>query len=264
MTRNFPTMTRLNPALIAASALLALTAPATVAAQRTALPGAEVLERMRKAYDGKWYNTLTFIQRTIIERPGAKPDTTIWYETVLGSKLRIDVGDPSLGNGMLYTADSTIVVRNGSVVRSLGNGNPFLPLIMGVYLQPVAQTAREIGAFGVDVSKATVGTWEGRRVDIVGASSTTDTTSAQFWVDDLNLVVRVLGTLRGMGNADVRIGGYERVGQAWLGTRVSILQNGRTQVEEYSDWKAGMPVSPKFFDVSDWKGAPHWAPKKPQ
>jgi hypothetical protein len=264
MYRNFPAMKRSIPAAIVASALLALTAPTTLPAQANALPGVAVLERMRKAYDGKWYNTLTFIQRTIIERPGAKADTTTWYETLLGARLRIDVGFPANGMGMLYTADSTYVMRQGILARATPTGNPFLPLIMGVYLQPVAQTAREVGAFGVDVSKATVGSWEGRRVDIVGASSTSDTTSAQFWVDDLNLVVRVLGTLKGMGNADVRIGGYERVGQAWLGTKVSIIQSGRTQVEEYSEWKAGAKVSPELFDLSKWTTAPHWAPKKPQ
>lgn len=235
-----------------------------LAAGAQSMGGTAILERMRRAYDGQWYNTLTFVQRTIVERPGAKADTTTWYESVMGTRLRIDVGDPSAGNGMMYTPDSTYVMRGGALARTLPSGNPFLPLIMGVYLKPVEQTAKEMTAFGVDVSKATRGTWEGRPVDIVGAASPSDTTSAQFWVDDRNLVVRVLGTLRGMGNADVRIGGYERVGAAWLGTRVSIIQNGRTQVEEYSDWKAGAPLSAELFEPSKWTSAPHWAPKKPQ
>jgi hypothetical protein len=253
--RNFPAMTR-NRLLFAFLFL-------PFAAEAQASPGVAVIERMRRAYEGKWYNTLTFVQRTIIERPGQKSDTTTWYESVMGTKLRIDVGDPSLGNGMLYSPDSTLVMRGGALVRSVGSGNPFLPLIMGVYLKPAEQTAREIAAFGVDVSKATTGTWEGGPVTIVGSASPDDTKSAQFWVDDRNLVVRVLGTLRGMGDADVRIGGYERVGNAWLGTRVSIIQNGRTQVEEYSDWKAGIALSPDLFDPSKWTSAPHWAPKKP-
>jgi hypothetical protein len=33
--------------------------------------------------------------------------------------LRIDQGDPSLGNGALYTADSLYVMRGGKVVRSM-------------------------------------------------------------------------------------------------------------------------------------------------
>jgi hypothetical protein len=247
---------------LAVIALLVL--PCVAEAQTDVPPGYAAVERMRRAYEGKWYNTLTFVQLTIIERPNTKPDTTIWYETVQGSRLRIDIGDPALGNGMLYTPDSTVIVRNGAVARAVPSGNPFLPLIMGVYLQPAAQTAKELEAFGFDLSRTTTGTWEGRPVTIVGAASTSDTTSAQFWVDDRQLVVRVWGTVRGMGAADVRIGAYERIGAAWLGTRVSIIQAGRTQVEVYQDWKTGINLSPKFFDLNDWKGAPHWAPRKPQ
>ena len=224
-----------------------------------AQPGVAILEGMRRMYEGKWYNTLTFVQRTIVERPGAKSDTTTWYETLIGPRLRIDVGDPALGNGMLYTADSTYVVRGGTLARAIPSGNPFLPLIMGVYLQPVAKTMSELEAFGFDLSKSTTGTWEGMPVTIVGAATPGDTSSAQFWVDGRQLVVRVRGALRGMGNADIHIGGYVRIGPAWLGTKVSIIQNGRTQVEEYSDWKAGAAVSPELLDLTKWKTARHWA-----
>lgn len=225
-------------------------------------PGVAVLERMRKAYEGKWYNTLTFVQRTITGQPGAKPDTTIWYETVIGSRLRIDVGDPALGNGMLYTPESTYVMRGGTLARAIPSGNPFLPLIMGVYLQPAERTARELAAFGFDMTKATTGTWQGAPVTIVGAASPADTTSGQFWVDSRNLVVRVIGNVRGTGGMEVLIGGYERVGDAWLGTRVSMVSKTRSQVEEYSDWKTGVAVSPLLHDLTQWKTAPHWVQQK--
>lgn len=226
-------------------------------------PGVAVLEQMRKAYEGKWYNTLTFVQRTITAQPGAKPDTSIWYETVIGSRLRIDIGDPALGNGMLYTPDSTYVMRGGALARTIPSGNPFLPLIMGVYLQPAERTARELAAFGFDFSRATTGTWQGAPVTIVGAAAPTDTTSAQFWVDSRNLVVRVIGNVRGIGGMAVEIGGYERAGNGWLGTRVTMSSATRSQVEEYSDWKVGLPIAPALLDLTQWKTAPHWAGKRP-
>jgi len=43
--------------------LLLCVLSSTSAAQQS--PGVAVLERMRKAYEGRWYNTLTFVQRTI-------------------------------------------------------------------------------------------------------------------------------------------------------------------------------------------------------
>lgn len=232
-----------------------------VAAQPAGGAGMATLERMRRAYDGVWYNTLTFVQRTIVQQGANKPDTTTWYESLVGARLRIDMGDPALGNGALFTAETTYVVRNGALVRTNPSGNPFLPLIMGVYLQPVQQTARELALFGFDLSKATAGTWEGKPVSIVGAASPADTASAQFWVDERQLVVRVIGGVKGTGGADVRIGGYERVGRAWLGTRVSIVGPARSQIEEYSDWKVDAPISPQLFDLTAWKTAPHWAPR---
>lgn len=242
--------------------LIALTLLAASASAQES-PGVAALERMRKAYDGKWYNTLTFVQRTITAQSGAKPDTTIWYETVIGSRLRIDVGDPALGNGMLYTPDSTYIVRGGTLARAIPSGNPFLPLIMGVYLQPAERTARELAAFGFDLSKATTGTWQGAPVTIVGAASSADTISAQFWVDARSLVVRVIGNVRGTGGMAVEISGYERAGNAWLGTRVTMSSATRSQVEEYSDWKVGVAVSPLLHDLKAWMTAPHWVGKRP-
>jgi hypothetical protein len=233
--------------------------PVAAYPQSTSEPRLMVLERMRAAYAGKWYTTLTFTQRTVVTGGAAKPDSMTWYESISGTRLRIDIGDPSLGNGMLYTPDSTYIVRNGQVTRAAAGGNPFLPLIQGVYIQPVAQTVRELKTFGFDLTRMTTGTWEGRRVVIVGASSVSDSTSAQFWVDDRNLVVRVLGAIVGSPRADIRIGGYVKVGEAWLGTRLSIIMSNRTQMEEYDSWRANVPLSPELFDLSRWKSAPHWA-----
>jgi hypothetical protein len=245
---------------VVAAGALALV-PAAAPAQ-AGPDGLAVLRRMRSAYDGKWYPTLTFVQRTIVSRAGST-DTTTWYESVSGTRLRIDVGNPARGNGQLATPESTYAVRNGAVVRMLTPGNPFLPLIMGVYLKPVEETVRDLALFGFDASKATRGTYEGAPVTIVGASSPSDTTSAQFWVDDRNLVLRVMGAVKGAEGIDVHIGGYERVGQAWLGTRVRILIGGRTQTEEYSDWKTNVALSDDLFDATKWMTAPHWVPKTP-
>ena len=189
--------------------------------------GVAVLERMRAAYAGKWYSTLTFTQQTIVARANGVTDTTTWYEALSGpARLRIDMGLPSLGVGALFTADSTYVVRGGQLRRTDPVGNPFLPLIMGVYLQPVSETVRQLTLFGFDVTRVTTGSWEGRSVTIVGAASNTDSTSAQFWIEDeRQVVVRVRGAARGTSGAYIHLGGYEHVGAAWLATNVSIASN---------------------------------------
>jgi len=99
---------------------------------RTPKDGRELLDRMRSAYLGKWFETVTFTQQTIQTRNGVT-DTTTWYEALkTPDRLRIDFGDPKNGNGVLYTADSLYVVRGGQVTRTVPSGNPFLPFVIGV------------------------------------------------------------------------------------------------------------------------------------
>ena len=241
---------------------IALMTPCSLAlsAQTVTAPHTEILERMRRAYEGKWYSTLTFTQRTIIARAGGVTDTTIWYEALSGpARLRIDFGPPAKGNGALFTADSTFLLRDGKLARTNAVGNPFLPLIMGVYLQPTTETVRQLTLFGFDLTRSGAARWEGRPVTIVGTTTTEDSISAQFWIDDdRQIVVRVRGAVRGTGGADIHVGGYQRVGDAWLATRVAIASRAQTQVEEYTDWKAGVPLAESLFDIAQWTTAVHW------
>src|SRR5215510_11658169 len=107
----------------------------TLAAQQPK-DGTAVLDRMRAAYAGKWYHTLTFVQKTTVTRPDSTKNVTktvsTWYEsmrhTSAGVQLRIDVGDPAAGNGLLYTTDSSWRFRDGKLTAATANGNEFLPL----------------------------------------------------------------------------------------------------------------------------------------
>src|ERR1044071_7153344 len=89
--------------------------------------GAEVLDRMRTAYAGKWYHTLRFAQKTTIRRQSGTDTVQTWYESLRhtpesGTRLRIDIGNPADGNGVLYTADSTYVFRGGKLTATRAGG----------------------------------------------------------------------------------------------------------------------------------------------
>jgi hypothetical protein len=254
---------------LVAAALLASSTPC-LTAQGGASPrtGTDVLEAMRAAYAGKWYHTLTFTQKTTRRGQDGTERVETWYETLAhtaaaGTRLRIDIGDLSAGNGVIYTADSSFRVRGGKLQSSSASGNEFLPLIEGVYVQPVARTVKELGQMKVDLTRVRTGTWEGKPVWIVGAASASDTTSPQFWVDtDRKLLQRmIISGGDGQPPLDVHLGGYERVGNgAWLATKIEMLQNGaRRQAEDYSGWKVDVPVDPAMFDPAQWSTAAHWA-----
>src|SRR4051812_18824448 len=101
-------MSNLRPLTLAALASLALSATAPAQAS----PGRAVLEKMHAAYAGKWYHSLTFVQKTTFFPQGAPERTQTWWESLRyspkhGPQLRIDIGDVTSGNGQLASADST-------------------------------------------------------------------------------------------------------------------------------------------------------------
>lgn len=226
--------------------------------------GAEVLRAMHDAYAGKWFHTLTFVQQTTVKKPDGTPAVSTWYESLSSpDRLRIDIGDPAQGRGVLYTADSIYVIANGAVTRRMDRGNPLLPFVAGIYAQPVDTTIRQLAPYHFDLSRVRTGSWEGRPVYIVGASDSTDLASPQFWVDRDRLVaVRVLASFGAPGSAvdDVHFDDYAPLAGGWLATKCIILENGTpVQTEEYRDWQANRTLPAGFFVAERWSEGPHWA-----
>lgn len=247
---------------ILASLVLLELASVSAGAQQPPTNGHEVLQRMHDAYAGKWYRTLTFKQQTTQWRQDGTQNVSGWFESLryvpgIGAQLRIDMGDLAAGNGVLYTADSTWVVRGGKLTTTRPQGNEFLPLIEGVYLQAVDRTVRELSGTGIDFGKVGTARWEDRPAWIVGAASRADSTSPQFWVDvERNVVVRMI--LVPAPNApvmDIHLGKYVALNGGWLATRIEMYVAGKPrQFEDYSDWRAGIDLPDELFDVQHWRG----------
>jgi hypothetical protein len=235
---------------------LLLAAP--MAAQSGGVPasGAEVLERMRAKYAKHWYHTLEFSQRTtLFGRNTVREEIwheRLWQSPTRGTLLRIDAGDPALGNSTINTADSGYVIRGGKLVQASANGNFFLPLIEGVYLQPVERTVRDLASAKIDLSKVYAGEWQHEKVWVVGAASPSDTLSPQFWVERKRLVVvRVLIVLApGQPPLDVHLDKYVKTGGGWLATSISMFTAGKPrQLEDYYGWKSGISIDPAVFEA---------------
>ncbi len=226
--------------------------------------GTELLQRMHDAYDGKWYKTITFVQKTTRTQPNGVVDTSTWYESLKSpDRLRIDFGDPVKGNGALYTADSLYVVRAGKVTRTVASGNPFLPFVAGVYDQPLETTLRQLAPYHFDLSRVRTDTWHGQPVYVVGATSAADLDSPQFWIDrDRLIAVRFLVRLSPAPDAkpnDIRLEKYVKVGGGWLATHVAIMEGAVVaQAEDYSDWKGDVTLPSDFFVAERWSDVPHW------
>jgi hypothetical protein len=233
-------------------------------ASTTPRTGRDVLERMHAMYAGKWFRTLTFTQTTTIRGANGQERVETWYEAAQSpTRLRIDVGDPAQGNGIIATPDSTYVMRAGRLAATQPRGNVFIPLIQGVYAQPVDESVRQLQANGLPVTTVREDTWQGRRVYVVGATAPTDTISPQFWVDAERLVaVRVLlpaGPNAQGAPLDVHLDEYVKLGDSWLATKVAMSRGGvLQQLEVYTSYRVDVPLTPGFFEAATWSTAPHW------
>ncbi len=230
--------------------------------------GTDVVHAMRAKYDGTWYRTLTFVQKTTTYAPDGKATVTTWYESIRApeggtAQLRIDTGDPKDGNGVLYTADSLRAFRSGKQAVYRAGGNTLIPLVEAAYVQPVGKTIAEMAATKVEFTRPTSTTmWEGRTVWMVGATSASDTTSPQFWVDAENLMVvrAIFSPVAGAPVMDMRLGAIKPAGRALLATRCEFYVQGKlVQTEDYLDWKADVALPDALFDPAAWTTALHWA-----
>ncbi|MEO7359918.1 MAG: hypothetical protein ABI120_06295 [Gemmatimonadaceae bacterium] len=259
--------------LVTLLVLLVSAAPLAVLASAQSTPlkpvtGQFVLQRMHDSYAGKWYQTLTFTQQTTRYRPDGTPMVQTWYESMrytpgFGTQLRIDVGELKFGRGMLYTADSVVPITAGKPGTSRAEGNEFIPLIQGVYMQPVPKTAAELTRLGFDLTKGYQSVFEGLPVWVVGVATPDDTSGSRFVIDTERRVLLYIVLVKSRHSTHVHVGNYVRLGGGWLATRIEIVARGLpVQTEEYSDWKIDLPLPDALFDVKQWSTAPHWA-KKP-
>jgi hypothetical protein len=212
---------------------------------------------MRDRYVGKWYKTLTFVQKTTL--PDGKIET--WYEALeLPGKLRIDIAPLDSGKTLLFRNDSLYVFEQKKLKASQTLVHPLMVLGFDVYQAPVAETVRKLQGLKFDLSKVHQTTWRGRPTYVVGAAPG-DTTSPQFWVDAERLYfVRSLEPSKKDSSVinETIFDKYIPLGGGWLEMEVLFLANGKQRIkEEYTDPKANVKLDPTIFDPSVWK-APGW------
>lgn len=222
----------------------------------------QLVAAMHDRYAGKWYRNLTFIQKSTFLRPDGTPSRVeTWYEAgALPGRLRIDLGEPSKGNGALYRADSVYSIQAGRIVDRRPGRNPLMILGFDVYAQAAARTLEALHAERIDLTLLHMDTLYGRRVYVVGAGPA-DSTSNQFWVDaDRLLFVRLIQSdPERRRTQDVRFEKYVQHGGGWVAEEVRVLVGGRMVFhEEYSNVRVNVTLDDALFIAEKWNSATHW------
>ena len=165
--------------------LILLAMPAFAADIKT---GDDVIAAMYKKYAGKWYKTLTFVQKTIHHQPDGTTTFEMWHEAMtVPGKLRIDFVDSKTGDGILFADGKIYSYRDGKPATGRPFVHPLMVLGFDVYGQPAATTVEQVKGLGIDLSVLHEEKWMGKDVYVVGAKQG-DVTTPQFWVDKKDLV----------------------------------------------------------------------------
>jgi hypothetical protein len=219
--------------------------------------GEELISLMRERYVGKWYKTLTFVQKTTFG--DGRVET--WYEALeLPGKLRIDVAPLDSGKTLLFRQDSLYVFEQKKLKASHPFVHPLMVLGFDVYQSPAAETIQKLRDLKFDLTKIHRTTWQGRPTYVVGAQPG-DTTSPQFWIDAERLYfVRSFEPSKKDPSVinETRFDKYIPLAGGWLEMEVVFLANGKQIVkEEYTNPKANVKLDRGLFDPKTWS-EPGW------
>lgn len=220
-----------------------------------------LVETMHERYSGLRPGSLTFVQTTVMHRPGTSADTTTWYEAAVPGRLRIDFSPIESGNGAIYRDGELFVRSGGKVVARREEVNSLLVLLMDVYQVDPAKTIETLDTLGVDLSVIRESEWEGRPVWVVGAAEG-DERSMQFWVEkDRLLTLRVIQPVGG-GTAifDARVVGHRELAGYFQEDAIMMYVDGRLYQEEYYDSiRTGIDIDPALFDTATaFVTTPYW------
>ena len=221
--------------------------------------GREIVRAMHDRYAGKWYRTLSFVQKNTATRPDGSQEHSVWHEyAALPGKLRIEFVPADSGNGVLFVNDSQFVFKADTLGNASAFIHPLMVLGFDVYFEPADRTVARLERLKFDLATVHEDTWGGRPVYVVGARAG-DLRARQFWVDRERLVfVRLLepGQRDTSRISDIRFNKYQPARDAWLSAEVAFLVDGQQRwLEEYTEIKTDAPLADALFDPRQWKKA---------
>ena len=129
--------------------------------------GADVIRAMHARYQGKWYRTLSFVQRAIY--PDGRPEEEWWEAALIPGRLRIDIVPVDSGRTFIYKGDSNYVFAKGKLAQAVARRNILAILGFDVYGQPPDRTIELVKSEGFDLSKLREDQWKGTAAYVVGA-----------------------------------------------------------------------------------------------
>lgn len=216
-------------------------------AQSTAEAGEDVIQKMFEKYSGKWYENLTFKQKTSFYKEGQLNKTETWYEAMkIPLGLIVKTGSIDGGNGFIFKNDSMLVYQNNQLVQQLSRVHDLLVLGFSVYFDSPEETIKKLQSTGLDFSYFD----ETDSHFILGKPD-----QKQVWVEKERLLfTKIESTLPNGTVSTIEFNKYEKLGNSWIAPEVLFFNNRElTMKEEYYDIELPTSLSQDLFNASDFK-----------
>lgn len=201
--------------------------------------GVGLLTHMYVKYKDGPCKCYTFSQKNTHYKGDSISGHSVWHEAVeFPDKFRIDFGEKTAGNGIVFKNDSAYTYKAGRLVKQRRDENTLLLLLGGMYYRSFEDALLRIEKAGYNTQILSGTQWKNEPVYVIGARNN-DTLSNQIWVSEATLrVVRIIEKLNATDRMDMRFEAHQDWCKGYVETKVSFRRNGRLeQVEEYYDIK---------------------------
>lgn len=197
--------------------------------------GSELLRAMHQRYYQAPCKIYAFSQRNTHYKADTISGHSEWHEVIeFPDKFRIDFGDPSEGNHVIFRNDSVFNYKAGKQVKLRADSNTLLLLLGGMFYRSIDDVTARLRAQGYRLENLSEQMWNGEVVFVIGAGEN-DLTKNQFWISKKTLrVLRVLESRNEKDQMDMRFEAHQDWCKGYVETKVSFRRNGKLeQIEEY-------------------------------
>lgn len=199
--------------------------------------GTDVLNFLHQRYRNAPCKAYTFSQKNTHYRNDSVTGTSEWHEAIeFPDKFRIDFGDASAGNYLIFRNDSAWRYKNHELKTIKRDPNTLLLLLGGMYYRELPDVETRLKLAGYNLEILSKQRWKKQRMYVIGAQ-TGDLHSNQIWVNRKTWrIERIIEQLNETDVMDMSFDSHQPHCNGYVETRVTFKRNGKTeQVEEYHD-----------------------------
>lgn len=212
--------------------------------------GKDVITFMHQKYKEGPCKSYTFSQKNTHYRNDSIVGNSEWHEYIeFPDKFRIDFGEKSEGNFVIFKNDSSYRYKNNTLKKVNYNTNTLLLLLGGMYYRDLKDVMTRLQNENYNTQLLSTQKWKKQQVYVVGALKG-DTTSNQIWINKKNWkIVRIIEKLDAESFMDMTFDAYQKNCNGYVETKVTFKRNGKIeQMEEYYNIKPIAVFAPEVFN----------------